>query len=79
MNKHVEAVCVGKPLGLPEYDEDAELWSVYFEESETPWSPIEEPRDVIGVICDSAEEACDVYNFYNANPITEDNTNEEDN
>ncbi len=63
-------------MGLPEYDMDAELWEVYFEESETPWS--DEPRDVIGVPCESAEEACEIYNHYNINPVGE-KTNEEDN
>ena len=74
MNDYIEAVCVGKPLGLPEYDMDAELWEVYFEESETPWS--DEPRDVIGVPCESAEEACEIYNHYNINPVLEEKTNE---
>ena len=74
MNDYIEAVCIGKPLGLPEYDEDAEQWSVYFEESETPWS--DEPRDVIGVPCESAEEACEIYNHYNINPVLEEKTNE---
>ena len=42
MNSYAEAVCAGKPMGLPEYHEEAEQWLVYFEESETPWS--DEPR-----------------------------------
>ena len=61
-------------MGLPEYDMDAELWEVYFEESETPWS--DEPRDIIGVPCESAEEACEIYNHYNINPVLEEETNE---
>jgi len=75
MNNYIEAVCVGKPLGLPEYDMDAELWEVYFEESETPWS--NEQRDIIGVPCEDAQEATDIYNYYNQNPVGE-KTNEED-
>lgn len=75
LNPHVEAVCIGKPLGLPEYDMDAEQWSVYFEESETPWS--DEPRDIVGVICEDAQEATDIYNYYNQHPVGE-KTNEED-
>jgi len=63
-------------MGLPEYDMDAELWEVYFEESETPWS--DEPRDIIGVPCEDAQEATDIYNYYNQNPVGE-KTNEEDN
>jgi len=75
MNNYIEAVCVGKPLGLPEYDMDAELWEVYFEESETPWS--NEQRDIIGVPCEDAQKATDIYNYYNQNPVGE-KTNEED-
>tara|TARA_B100000519_G_C14217758_1_gene425897 strand:- start:106 stop:432 length:327 start_codon:yes stop_codon:yes gene_type:complete len=67
MNDYVEAVCVGKPMGLPEYDMDAEQWAVYFEESETPWS--DEPRDVVAVQCENVEEATDIYNYYNQNPV----------
>ena len=63
-------------MGLPEYDMDAELWEVYFEESETPWS--NEQRDIIGVPCEDAQEATDIYNYYNQNPVGE-KTNEEDN
>ena len=33
MNSYIESVCVGKPLDLPSFDEDSELWEVYFEES----------------------------------------------
>ena len=33
MNYYIEAVCAGKPMGLPEYDEQAEQWSVYFEDA----------------------------------------------
>ena len=65
MNSYVEAVCVGKPLGLPEHHEEAEQLLVYFEESETPLS--DEPRDVVGVPCKTAEEACEIYNYYNQN------------
>ena len=74
MNYYIEAVCQGKPMGLPEYEEDAEQWSVYFEEAETPWS--DKPWDVIGVPCESAEEACEIYNHYNINPVLEEKTNE---
>ena len=36
MNNYIEAVCIGKPMDLPEYNEDTELWEVYFEESPPP-------------------------------------------
>ena len=64
MNSYIEAVCVGKPLDLPSYDEDAELWEVFFEESETPWNPTLE-RDIISYSCESADEACEIYHYYN--------------
>ena len=67
MNDYINAVCIGKPMGLPEYDMDAEQWAVYFAESETPWS--DEPRDVVAVQCDDAQEATDIYNYYNQNPV----------
>tara|TARA_Y100001973_G_C5170886_1_gene319007 strand:+ start:486 stop:713 length:228 start_codon:yes stop_codon:yes gene_type:complete len=70
MNNYVEAVCIGKPMGLPEYDMDAEEWMVYFEESPTPWHPNQE-RDALPVYCVNAEEATDIYNYYNQNPIGE--------
>ena len=56
MNYYIEAVCEGKPMGLPEYDMDAEQWAVYFEESSTPWHPNQE-RDVLPVYCVNAELA----------------------
>ena len=72
MNNYIEAVCIGKPLDLPEYNEDTEQWEVHFEESETPWFPYDIPRDIISYSCESAEEACELYNHYNINPIEED-------
>jgi len=76
MNNYTEAVCIGKPMGLPEYDMDAEQWAVYFEESPTPWHPNQE-RDVLPVYCVNAEEATDIYNHYNINPVTEEKEDEE--
>jgi len=77
MNNYIEAVCIGKPMGLPEYNEDTELWEVYFEESETPWNPYTE-RDVIAVPCEDAYEATDIYNHYNKNPVGETSDEEVD-
>ena len=37
MNNYIEAVCEGRPLDLPNYNEDTEQWELFFEESETPW------------------------------------------
>ncbi len=75
LNPYVEAVCIGKPMGLPEYDMDAEQWEVYFEESPTPWHP-DTSRDIVAVQCVNAEEATDIYNHYNQNPVTEEKKNE---
>ena len=77
MNDYIEAVCVGKPMGLPEYNEDTEEWEVYFEESETPWNPYAD-RDVISYSCESSEEACDIYNYYNQNPANEEKEEDEE-
>ena len=68
MNNYIEAICIGKPLDLPEYNEDTELWEVHFEESPTPWHPYDE-QDLISYSCDSAEDACEIYNHYNQNPV----------
>jgi hypothetical protein len=76
MNNYIEAVCIGKPMGLPEYDEEFEQWVVFFEESETPWNPMFE-RDVVSYYCDSADEACEIYNHYNENPVEKERENEE--
>jgi len=84
MNPYVEAVCIGKPLDLPEYDEQAEQWKVWFEESETPYHPYDKALreninfpDLISYSCDSADEACELYNYYNQNPVTEEKDNDE--
>lgn len=76
MNNYIEAVCTGKPLGLPEYNEDTEQWEVHFEESPTPWHPYD-TIDMISHSCSSAEEACEIYNYYNQNPINEEQDNDE--
>ena len=77
MNNYIEAVCVGKPLDLPEYNEDTEQWEVYFEESPTPWNPYDDSRDLISYSCEDVEEATEIYNYYNQNPVMEDKDNEE--
>jgi hypothetical protein len=71
MNNYIEATCIGKPLGLPEWDEESELWLLFFEESETPWHPSQE-RDLISVSFESAQEVTDAYNHYNLNPVRKD-------
>ena len=78
MNKYLEATCVGKPMGLPEYDEEAEQWVVFFEESPTPWNPYAE-RDMIAYHCEDSGEACGIYNYYNQNPIKLETHDDEEN
>ena len=77
LNPYIEAVCIGKPMGLPEYDMDAEQWSVYFEESPTPWHP-DTSRDIVAVQCANAEEATDIYNYYNQNPVMEEKEDDQE-
>lgn len=67
-NNYLEALCEGKPLGLPEYNEGTEQWELFFEENHDDWHPYFQ-RDIISYSCDSAEEATDLYNYYNRNPI----------
>jgi len=76
MNDYIEAVCVGKPMDLPTWNEKSEKYEVYFEESETPWNPYAD-RDIISYVCESADEACEIYNYYNQNPVGERKENEE--
>ena len=65
MNNYIEAVCEGKPLDLPSYNEDSEQWELFFEESETPWLCHDIQKDLIAVSFDSADDACNAYNHYN--------------
>lgn len=76
MNNYIEATCIGRPMDLPAYNENSEQWEVYFEESPTPWHPYDE-RDIISYSCESAEEACELYNHYNQNPVNGGIQNEE--
>ena len=76
MNNYINAVCIGKPLGLPEYNEESEQWEVHFEESPTPWHPYDD-IDMISYSCETADEACELYNYYNQNPINEEQDNDE--
>ena len=75
MNNYIEALCVGKPMDLPTYNEETEQWVVYFEENNDNYHPYF-GRDIISYSCESAEEACDLYNHYNTNPIEEINEDE---
>ena len=68
MNNYIEAVCVGAPLELPSFNEDTEQWELFFEESETPWSPFTD-RDLLAVSFESSQEVCDAYNYYTQNPV----------
>jgi len=63
MNDYINAVCEGVPLEPPRYDEDAKTWSLWFEESATPWHPYFD-RDLIEVHFESQVEAESAYNHY---------------
>jgi hypothetical protein len=63
MNEYIDAVCEGEPLDKPSFNEDTELWELYFEESDTPWHPYDS-RDLIAVSFDSAQKAEQSYNHY---------------
>ena len=76
MNDYIEAVCIGKPLDLPEYNEDTEQWELFFEENHDDWNPHFE-RAIISVSFESAEEVTDAYNHYNINPLKEEVQHEE--
>lgn len=76
MNNYIEALCIGKPMDLPSYNEDTEQWEVYFEENYEDYHPYF-GRDIISYSCEDAEEATEIYNYYNQNPIMEETEHEE--
>ena len=41
---YIEAVCEGKPLEKPTYNQDSDTWGVWFEESDTPYHPYFQKR-----------------------------------
>jgi hypothetical protein len=69
-NNYIEATCIGRPLDLPTWDEASELWELFFEESPTPYHPYES-RDIVSASFESAQAVTDAYNYYNQNPIKE--------
>ena len=69
-NSYIEATCTGRPLDLPTWDEESELWELFFEESPTPYHPYDY-RDIICVSFESAQEVTDAYNYYNKHEIGE--------
>ena len=69
MNNYIEALCEGSQLDLPNFNEDTENWEIYFEQNQDDFHPYFQ-RDIISYSCESADEACDLYNYYNKNPIT---------
>ena len=66
---YAQAVCEGKPFDLPCYNEATEQWQVPFIES--PNDHLEELVDLIEIPCESAQEATDIYNHHNHNPVGE--------
>ena len=74
-NNYIEATCIGSPLGLPEFNDDTEQYEVFFEENHDDFHPYFQ-RDIISYSCEDADEATEIYNYYNQNPITENNNEE---
>ena len=77
-NNYIEANCIGRPLDLPTWDETSELWELFFEESSTDYHPYDEDlrenvnfTNLISVSFESAQEVSDAYNYYNQNPVKE--------
>jgi hypothetical protein len=75
MNNYIEATCIGSPLGLPEFNDDTEQYELFFEENHDDFNPYFQ-RDIISYSCEDADEATEIYNYYNQNPIKEDQENE---
>ena len=63
MNNYIDAICGGQPLELPSYDQDSDMWSLWFEESDTPWHPYFQ-KDLIEVHFESQAEAESAYHHY---------------
>ena len=63
MNNYIDAICEGQPLELPSYDQDSDMWSLWFEESDTPWHPYFQ-KDLIEVHFESQAEAESAYHYY---------------
>ena len=77
-NNYIEATCIGRPLDLPTWDEVSELWELFFEELSTDYHPYDEDlrenvnfTNLISVSFESAQEVSDAYNYYNQNPVKE--------
>jgi hypothetical protein len=75
MNNYIEATCIGSPLGLPEFNDDTEQYEVFFEENQDDFHPYFQ-RDIISYSCEDADEATEIYNYYNQNPIKKENNEE---
>ena len=74
-NYYIEATCIGSPLGLPEFNDDTEQYEVFFEENHDDFHPYFQ-RDIISYSCEDADEATEIYNYYNQNPIKKEKNEE---
>ena len=63
MNEYINALCEGKPLEKPSYDQDSDMWSLWFEESDTSWHPYFQ-KDLIEVHFESQTEAQNAFDYY---------------
>ena len=75
MNNYIEATCIGSPLGLPEFNDDTEQYEVFFEENRDDFHPYFQ-RDIISYSCEDADEATEIYIYYNQNPIKKEKNEE---
>ncbi len=74
-NNYIEATCIGSPLGLPEFNDETEQYELFFEENHDQFHPLFQ-RDIISYSCEDADEATELYNYYNQNPVMESKENE---
>jgi hypothetical protein len=61
--EYIDAVCQGEPLETPSYNHASDTWSLWFEESPTPYHPYFQ-RDLIEVSFESKADAERAYHHY---------------
>ena len=61
---YIDAVCVGEPFDKPTYDDKADTWDLYFEESVTDYHPYFNEPELICVSFESQAEADEAYAHY---------------
>ena len=61
---YIDAVCIGEPFDKPIYDDKADTWDLYFEESATDYHPYFNEPELICVSFESQAEADEAYAHY---------------